>query len=136
MPRATYSTYSIKRKAPEEGYITLGFHMTGEVRSSAHKKIMSEKAVLFGEAIIRSSLWRSESAVAYNPFYLLSLGYGMCATTLSLKECEDIQRPFINAILPKMVIHRKAARVVVFGMEKFGRLGLDHLATLQGHSRL
>jgi hypothetical protein len=123
-------------KAPEAGHRTLGFHMTVDGTISAHKKVMIEKAVLFGKAIMGSLLWRSESAVAYNSFYLPSLGYGMCATTLSLQECEDIQRPVINAILPKMGIHRKAARVVVFGTAQFGGLGSDHLATLQGHSRL
>jgi hypothetical protein len=60
----------------------------------------------------------------------------MCATALSFQECEDIQRPLINAILPKMGISRKAARAVVLGMAQFGGPGLDHLATLQGHSRL
>jgi hypothetical protein len=87
------------------------------------------------EAIMGSSLWRSEIAVAYNSFYLPSLGYGMCATTLSFQECEDIQHPVINAILPKMGIGRKAARGVVFGTAQFGGPGLDHLATLQWHSR-
>jgi hypothetical protein len=110
--------------------------MTGYGTSSAHKKVMIEKALLFGEAIMGSSLWMGESAVAYNLFYLPSMWYGMCATTLSLQECEYIQRPGINAILPKMGINRKAARVVVFGMAQFGGLGLDHLVTLQGHRRL
>jgi hypothetical protein len=97
---------------------------------------MIDKAVLFGKAIMVSSLWRSESSVAYNSFYFPSMGCGMCATTLSLQECEDIQRPFVNAILPKMGIKRKAARAVVFGTAEFGGLGLDQLATLQVHSRL
>jgi hypothetical protein len=83
-----------------------------------------------------SSLWRSESDVAYNSFYLPSLGYGMCATTLSFQECEDIQRPVINAILPKMGINSKAARAVVFGTAQFGGIGPDHLSTIQGHIRL
>jgi hypothetical protein len=136
LSRATDSTSGIKRKAPEAGHKTLGFHMTGDGTSSAHKKVMKKKTLLFGEAIMSSSLWRSESAIAFNSFYLSSLGYGMCATTLSFQECEDIQRPVINAILPKMGINRKAARAVVFGTAQFGGLGLDHLTTLQGHSRL
>jgi hypothetical protein len=110
--------------------------MTGDGTSSTHKKLMSKKALLFGEAIVGSSLWKSESAIAYTSLYLSSLGYDMCATTISLQECEDIQRPVINAILPKMGINRKAARAVVFRTAQFGGLGLDHLATLQGHSRL
>jgi hypothetical protein len=35
-----------------------------------------------------------------------------------------------------MGINRKSARAVVFGTAQFGGLGLDHLATLQWHSRL
>jgi hypothetical protein len=91
LSRATGSTSVIKRKAPESGHITLVFHMTVDSTCSAHKKVMKEKAVLFGEVIMCSSLWRNESAVAYNSFYLPSLGYGMCATTLSFQEYEDIQ---------------------------------------------
>jgi hypothetical protein len=86
LSRATGSTSGIKRKAPKAGQIILGFHMTGDGTSSVHKKVMKEKGVLFGEAIMGSSLWRSESAVAYNSFYLPSMGYVMCATTLSFQE--------------------------------------------------
>jgi hypothetical protein len=59
--------------------------MTGDGTSSLHKKVMKEKAVLFGEAIMCSSLWMNERTVAYTSCYLPNLGYGMCATTLSFK---------------------------------------------------
>jgi hypothetical protein len=64
MSRATGSTSGIKRKSQEAGHITLGSHTTGDDTRSAHKKVMSDKEVLFGESIMGSSLWRSESAVA------------------------------------------------------------------------
>jgi hypothetical protein len=64
------------------------------------------------------------------------LAYGTPATTLSYKECEDVQRSVIAAILPKMGIVRNAARKVVFRTAKYGGLGLDHLATIQNYSRL
>jgi hypothetical protein len=38
--------------------------MTGDGTRIEHKKVMSKKAVIFGEAIMGSSLWRSESTVA------------------------------------------------------------------------
>jgi hypothetical protein len=53
--------------------------------------------------------------MAYNAFYMPSMGYGTHATTLSMKDCEEIQRPVVNAILPKMGIARTTTRVVVFG---------------------
>jgi hypothetical protein len=74
--------------------------------------------------------------MAYGVYYLPSLVYGSPATTLSYKECEDVQRAVISAILPKMGIVGNAARKVVFGTAKYGGLGLDHLATIQNYSRL
>jgi hypothetical protein len=89
--------------------------MSGDEKCEAHKKLMIDKALLYSNAIRNSNMWRGESAVAYNSFYMPSLGYGVSATTLTKEECEDIQRPVVNAILPKMGIARSAPRKVVFG---------------------
>jgi hypothetical protein len=63
-------------------------------------------------------------------------GYGTPATTLTQQECYNIQKPVVNAILPKMGISRKAHRSVVFGTARYGGLGLEHLAFYQEHIRL
>jgi hypothetical protein len=134
--RATGRTSGVKRKAVEEGHRTLGFHMSGDGKCEAHKKVMIYKALLYSNAIRNSTMWRGESAVAYNSFFIPSFGYGVPATTLTKEECEDIQRPVVNAILPKMGIARSAPRKVVFGTKQYGGLGLTHLAALQGNIRL
>jgi hypothetical protein len=82
------------------------------------------------------TLQRGECSMAYSAYYLPSLAYGTPATTLSYKECEDVQWAVIAAILPKMGIVRYAARKVVFGTAEYGGLGLDHLTTIQNYSRL
>jgi hypothetical protein len=97
---------------------------------------MQEKAILFGEAITSSTIWRGESSMAYNAFYMSSLGYGTPVTTLTKKDCEEIQRLVVNTILPKMGIARSAPRAIVFGTAQFGGLGLTHLDSLQGHTPL
>jgi hypothetical protein len=97
---------------------------------------MMEKASLYTIAIQHSSIWKGESGLVYNSFYLPSIGYRNPATTLTQQECYNIQKPVINAILPKMGISRKAHRSVVFGTSQFGGLGLDHLTAYQRHSRL
>jgi hypothetical protein len=126
----------LKCKAPGEGHRTLGFQISGDGKCNAQKKAMKESAILYGEAIRSSTMWRGESGMAYNAFYMPSLGYGNPATTLSKKESEEIQRPVVNAILPKMGIARTAPRAVVFRTAQYGGLGLTHLAALQGHTRL
>jgi hypothetical protein len=74
--------------------------------------------------------------MAYNAFYMPSLGYGTPAKILSKKDCEEIQRPVVNSILPKMGISRTAPISIVFGTAQYGGLGLTHLAALQGHTPL
>jgi hypothetical protein len=44
MSNATGHTSGIKRKAATQGHISMGFHLTGDGTSSAHKKIMKFKA--------------------------------------------------------------------------------------------
>jgi hypothetical protein len=97
---------------------------------------MNKKGLAYAMAIRNSTLQRGECSMAYGAYYLPSLSYGTPATTLSYKECEDVQRAVIAAILPKMGIVRNAARKVVFRTAKYGGLGLDHLATIQNYSRL
>jgi hypothetical protein len=76
---------------------------------------MKENAILYGKAIRSSTMGRGESSMAYNAFYMPIWGYGTPATTLSKKECEEIQKPVVDAILPKMGIARTTPRAVVFG---------------------
>jgi hypothetical protein len=58
-----------------------------------------------------------------------SLIYGSHATTLTRRECKDIQYTVVNLILPKNGINRKSPRGIVFGTAQFGGLGLEPLAT-------
>jgi hypothetical protein len=136
MSKSTNTESGVKRKAPSEGHRTLGLFMTGDGTCSAHKKVLTEKASFYATAIQRSSVWKGESGLAYNSFYLPSIGYGPPATTLTQQECYNIQKTVVNAILPKMGISRKAHRSVVFGTSQFGGLRLEHLAAYQGHKRL
>jgi hypothetical protein len=53
-----------------------------------------------------------------------------------MDECKEIQKPPVNAILPKMGINRNTKREVVFGTTKYGGLGLAHLVAVQGYGQL
>jgi hypothetical protein len=67
---------------------------------------------------------------------MASISYDTAATSLTYKECEEILRPVVNAILPKMGININTARTVVFGTSKYGVLGLDHMYVVQGFAQL
>jgi hypothetical protein len=91
MSKSTNTESGVKRKAPSEGHRTLGFFMTGDGPSSSHNKVMTEKTSLYATAIQRSSAWKGESGLAYNSFYLPSIGYGIPSTTLTQQECYNIK---------------------------------------------
>jgi hypothetical protein len=56
--KATGTISAVKRKAVSQGQRTLGFHLCGDGTSCAHKKVMQENAIRYGEAIMSSSLKR------------------------------------------------------------------------------
>jgi hypothetical protein len=68
--------------------------------------------------------------------HLTAVKYGTPATSLSYQECDNMQKPVVNSILPKMEINRKAAGAEVFRTSQHGGLGLDHLATFQLYGQL
>jgi hypothetical protein len=83
-----------------------------------------------------TSLSIGECSIAYGAYYMPSLVYGIPASSLMYKECEDMQHPVVAAILPKMGILRNTARTVVFGPPQYCGLGLNHLAAVQGYIRI
>jgi hypothetical protein len=48
----------VKRKAPFDSHLTLGFYLQGDGKSDSHKKGMREKAEPYGETISGSLLQR------------------------------------------------------------------------------
>jgi hypothetical protein len=70
--------------------------------------------------------------MAYNSLYMPSLAYGKPATSLTVKECTDLQKPVVNANFPNDGINCKAAHAVISATLKYCGLELDHLAAVQG----
>jgi hypothetical protein len=97
---------------------------------------MKTNAKEHSEAIFSSILQRGESSMVYNSYSMASLSYGTAATSLNVKECEDIQRPVVNAILPKIGVNRNTARKLVFRTSTYDVIGMDNLATVHGFAQL
>jgi hypothetical protein len=49
---------AVKRKAVSQWHTTLGFHLCVDGTSRAQKKVVKEKAIKYGEAIMSRSLKR------------------------------------------------------------------------------
>jgi hypothetical protein len=60
------------------------------------------EAALYSEGVAQINLWRGESGIAYKSFYVTRLAYGTPETSLTYNECEEIHKPVVNVIIPKM----------------------------------
>jgi hypothetical protein len=90
--RSTGITSDIIIKATDQGHRTLGFDLTGDGTSSTHKKIMLDKGIAYAEDITNITLQRGDCSIAYGTYYMPSMVYGTPDSSLTTKECEDIQR--------------------------------------------
>jgi hypothetical protein len=87
--QSTGTRTTIKRKAPSESHRTRGFHLNWDGTSTGHKRVMMDKIRLYSEAVDISKLWKSEGSLAYNAFYMKSIGHGTPETSLSYQECDN-----------------------------------------------
>jgi hypothetical protein len=61
---------------------------------------------LFAISIHMNRMQRQDALIAYNCYCIVSIGYTIAATKLSLHQCKSIPSPVICATLNKMGINR------------------------------
>jgi hypothetical protein len=97
-----------------------------------------------GSTLYKSQLTPMDSYMVYETCYRPALQYPLRVTTFSKSELQDIQRPFIFLLLPKIGLNRHIPRAVVYGPLFRGGLGLvnleeqqiiQHFHAFQGHLR-
>jgi exonuclease III len=79
---------------------------------------------------------RQEAWMIYHNYFLPQLLYSMQTTNLSKAQCETIQSPVVNAILPLLGFNRHTSRNIVFAPSHFGGIGLTDLYTEVYSNRL
>jgi hypothetical protein len=75
---------------------------------------------------------RQDAYLAYNCYYIASIGYTLAATKMYINQCDAIQSPVICTTLNKMGINRNVARKIVFGPKTLRGLEMHDFYTIQG----
>jgi len=141
---AGYNTEPIPvpRLNPQQGFCTLGVHLTPSGSNSLAITKLAEKTTEYATAVSGSKLTRSAALWSYWLYYVPKVTYSTPALTLTEEECDSIQSPGVAAVLPKLHVNRNTSRAIVFGPISHGGLGLPtvystqsfgHLAYFTGH---
>jgi hypothetical protein len=122
----------IDHRDNKEAHRTLGIWPTPEGNQTKQHQESLEKSRRFAKGCIKAPMTRYEASTAYWTMWLPSLTFGFSSTTMTHTQLDSIQRPMMNAILPKMGYSSKTTRDIVFGPNKYLGIGLRHLGYEQG----
>ena len=75
---------------------------------------------------------RFEVTTAHWTMYIPSITFGIGSTLMDLDQLNNIQKPMMDAILPKMGYSSKTCRYVVFGPRNYLGIGATDLVTERG----
>jgi hypothetical protein len=106
-----------------DAFKTLGIHKTVSGNQEVQMTEMTKKSDKFVQGILSVNVTHFEAWTGLFTIWLGKINYPLVATSLSRRECENIQSKAINASLGKCGYSRTTARAIVFLSQWFGGLG-------------
>jgi hypothetical protein len=82
--------------------------------------------------INNGALSMSQAKLAYDSFYIPAMRYSLAITSINQMDFDSIQKNATTSILSALGYNRHMPREVVFCVNKYQGLGLQHLYDLQG----
>ena len=120
----------------KEAHLTLGVWKSLSGNLQKQYEHLQKKSTTWTSSMIAAPLTKDEAFLSFTRIYIPSLCYGLGTCFFSPADLRRIQRPAVNAILPKMGYNRHTPRDVVFGPRSLGALGLPDLVFEQGVQQL
>jgi hypothetical protein len=136
---------SITRLEPDKGTHVLGVRMAmnGSFKDELEYRI--SQSVTMGLKLYKSWLSPIDACMVYETCFRPALEYSLMITTFSKCHLDQIQKPFVHLLLPKIGLNRHMPRAVIYGPVFRGGLGIvkleeqqiiKHFSAFQCHLRL
>ena len=110
-----------------EAHLTLGVWKSPAGNLEKQLEHLRSKSSKWTAAMQMANLSRDEAFLSFTRIYIPSLRYGLGTCFFPASSLLRIQRPAVQAILPKMGYNRHLPRAVVYGPRTLGALGLPIL---------
>ena len=129
------TTQYLERLEPSQAERVLGVRvpMDGSMKEEYNfRKIQIRE---LGRKLMRAPINHWDAWIIYESRYRAIIRYPLPVTMFTDDQCHEIQKPFINALLPKLGINRNTPRVVIYGPKEYGGLELMDLRVEQAVSQ-
>ena len=126
----------VERIDPDNAERVLGIRLplTGDM--SIEKDYRKEQLLSFCKKLYRSPLNTYDAHIAFQSRYIPKAKYPLPVTTFSPAQLNEIQKPSIQLLLPKLGLNRHMPRAVVYGPRVLGGLQLMDLKVEQPTSNI
>jgi hypothetical protein len=114
---------------PDAAHKTLGCLRTLDGNESIQFNALLEKSRDWAALLQKRYLSRQEAWMVYHTYYMPQVLYSIMPTNMTKAQCDAIQSPVLNTILPLLGFNRHTARDIIFGPTKYGGLGMFDLHT-------
>ena len=94
---------------------TLGMWPSPNGSADKQYDVSLAKSKRFAQGVLKAPMTRFEATTAYWTMYIPSITFGIGSTLMNLDQLDEIQKPLMHAILPKMGYSSKTCRHAVFG---------------------
>ena len=116
---------------PTKGHRLLGVRLALDGNFQDEFIYRSNQSRRMAGCLANSSATIQDAYMIYSFGYCPAILYCSPLTYFSQSQCDAIQRPFINALLPKLRINWHIKRAIVWGPVIYGGLGIKNMATEQ-----
>jgi hypothetical protein len=108
---------------------TLGCYRALDGNETTQFNHLLDKSKDWARQLQSKYLSRQEAWMTYHIYFLPQVLYSLTTTNLTQQQCNIIQSPVVNAILPLLGFNRHTSRSIVFGPTRYGGIGLSDLYT-------
>ena len=102
----------------------LGVRMSANGTFNEEFQFRVNQSSEFATLINQANIDRHEAHLIYTTRIKPTIQYPLSITTFTDEQCREIQKPLMNAILPKMGFNRKMPRVVCYGPKIMGGVNI------------
>eukprot|EP00957_Ditylum_brightwellii_P161640 12306952-Ditylum_brightwellii.AAC.1 len=114
------TTTTIKRKNCNEAAKNLGVLVNQEGDFCPEFERREDISIQVTQRLKRSSLSAKNAYRLYQNIWFPSMQYLLAVTSFLKKQCVQIMKPFVHAILPKLGFTRHTVRKIIYGSTKYG----------------
>ena len=121
---------------PFQAHRTLGNYVAINGRQDAQLRFLNNQVQQWVQRIKLSSLSKSNRLLAYFGYLIPSLSYRLATSSLTFKQCKQLQSKIDPILLHSYGLQRNTPKIVLFTTEEQAGLGVPHLYHIQGHEKL